>query len=74
MPFGLGLAINLSILVRWVTTDYGPLSAVRPAILGLTLMVVGAQLAFSSFYLDMLRLASGSATPPASEEVTRVQR
>ena len=74
VPFGLGLAINLSILVRWVTTDYGPLSAVRPAILGLTLMVVGAQLAFSSFYLDMLRLASGSATPPASEEVTRVQR
>jgi hypothetical protein len=70
LPFAAGLALNVSILVRWVATHYGPLSAVRPAVVGLTLMIVGAQLAFSSFYLDVLRLAAGSAAPPASEEVT----
>jgi glycosyltransferase involved in cell wall biosynthesis len=53
-----GLLINGSIFVQWVSSSFGPLSAVRPAILGLTFMVVGAQIGFSSFYLDVLRLAA----------------
>lgn len=55
LSFVAGLAINLVILFRWIGNDFGPLNAVRPAILGLTLLTVGGQLLFSSFYLDLLR-------------------
>jgi glycosyltransferase involved in cell wall biosynthesis len=54
--FTLGLAGNAHILWRWIAADFGPMNQVRPAILALTLMVVGAQLVFSSMYLALLRL------------------
>lgn len=54
--FALGLAGNTHILWNWVASDFGPMNAVRPAILALTLMVIGAQLVFSSMYLALLRL------------------
>ena len=50
----LGFAANLLILFRWIQSGFGPLHAVRPAILALTLTVVGAQMLFSSFFLDLL--------------------
>jgi len=50
-----GIAANVFILMRWIATGFGPLNAVRPAILALTLMAVGAQVVFSSFYLDLVR-------------------
>lgn len=59
--FAVGLTINVSIVLEWVGSGFGPLSAVRRAILGLTFMVVGAQVGFSSFYLDLLRLAAREA-------------
>jgi len=59
--FAIGLTINVSIFLEWVGSGFGPLSAVRRAILGLTFMVVGAQVGFSSFYLDLLRLAAHEA-------------
>jgi glycosyltransferase involved in cell wall biosynthesis len=52
----LGLAGNLRILVTWIANAFGPMNAVRPAILALTLMVIGTQLVFSSMYLALLRL------------------
>lgn len=52
---GGGLLANVVILVRWFATGFGPLNAVRLGILGLTLMAVGAQVLFSSFYLDLVR-------------------
>ena len=54
-----GLGVNVWIVIRWMLAGFGPLMAVRPAIVGLTLMVVGAQLLFSSFYLDLLRTVRG---------------
>ena len=59
VAFLAGLGVNAWIVVRWMLSDFGPLMAVRPAIVGLTLMVVGAQLLFSSFYLDLLRTVRG---------------
>jgi glycosyltransferase involved in cell wall biosynthesis len=50
-----GMGANLVILMRWIGSGFGPLNAVRPAILALTLMAVGAQVLFSSFYLDLVR-------------------
>lgn len=54
--FALGLLANGAIVARWVTSDFGPMNMVRPAILALTLMSVGAQVFFSSFYLGLMHL------------------
>jgi glycosyltransferase involved in cell wall biosynthesis len=51
-----GLAINGMILHDWLRSGMGPLNAVRPALLGSTLMVLGAQVVFSSFFLSMLAI------------------
>ena len=61
---GVGLATNLAILVHWLREGFaGPLEAVRLAIFALTAMVVGAQVLFSSFYLDLLRVTWDQARP-----------
>ena len=51
-----GFAIDASILVHWLESGMGSLDAVRPAIQASTLMIVGAQTVFSSFFLSMLSL------------------
>lgn len=53
--FGAGLVINVWILADWVSAGAGVLFAVRPAMLALTLMVVGAELAFAAFFVSVLR-------------------
>lgn len=62
--FLIGFVIDLLILVDWLSTGMGALDAVRPAIQGSTLMIVGAQAVFSSFFLSMLALPrrQGSAS------------
>lgn len=50
-----GLGINVMILVDWLRAGRTALFAVRPALLGLTLLVVGAQLAFGSFFISVVR-------------------
>ncbi len=56
VSFLAGLAINVAILVEWVRKDFsfGGEVRVRPAILGLTLMVIGGQAFFSSFFFSIL--------------------
>jgi glycosyltransferase involved in cell wall biosynthesis len=51
-----GFGIDLSILIHWLDTGMGTLDAVRPAIQASTLMILGAQTVFSSFFLSMLAL------------------
>ena len=51
-----GFAIDASILARWLKSGMSALDAVRPAIQASTLMIVGAQTIFSSFFLSMLAL------------------
>lgn len=53
--FGAGVAINVWILADWITAGAGVLFAVRPAMLALTLMVVGAEIAFAAFFVSVLR-------------------
>ena len=50
-----GVGINAKILVDWLAAGRGELFAVRPALAGLTLLVVGAQLAFGSFFISVIR-------------------
>jgi glycosyltransferase involved in cell wall biosynthesis len=51
-----GFVIDASILVHWLASGLGSLNAVRPALQASTLMIVGAQTVFSSFFLSMLEV------------------
>lgn len=51
-----GLAIDALIFVYWIQHHMRDLFAVRPALLALTLMVIGLQLMFSSFLLSILNI------------------
>ena len=53
--FGAGLAVNVWILASWIMGGAGDLFAVRPAMLALTFMVLGAEISFASFFLSLLR-------------------
>jgi glycosyltransferase involved in cell wall biosynthesis len=54
--FCAGLLINVWILADWIASGAGgDLFAVRPAMLALTLMVLGAEVVFASFFLSVLR-------------------
>jgi glycosyltransferase involved in cell wall biosynthesis len=51
---GVGLVFNLQVLLTWLAKSLGDLDAVRPALFGSTLIVLGAQTAFSSCLLAIL--------------------
>lgn len=51
-----GFTIDLWILVGWLHRGMGALDAVRPAIQASTLMIIGAQTIFSSFFLSMMAM------------------
>jgi glycosyltransferase involved in cell wall biosynthesis len=53
---GTGLAIDSAILFRWLARDLGPLNEMRPALLAMTLIVIGLQTIFASFFLGVLRM------------------
>lgn len=52
--FLLGLIINLVILYEWLTVGFGGHPRLREAVFAMTLMVIGVQLVFSSFFLSIL--------------------
>lgn len=52
---GAGLIINARILGDWLAAGRGMLFAVRPAMLALTLMILGAEVIFAAFFLSLLR-------------------
>ncbi len=51
-----GLALDSYVFVSWVAVHMGPLDEVRPAIYATTLIAIGVQIMFSSFFLSLLRL------------------
>ena len=53
--FAAGLLVNVGILASWLAAGAGMLFAVRPALLALTLMVLGGEIIFASFFLSLLR-------------------
>ena len=52
--FAVGLAINAYILYIWLARGFQGQPRLREAILAMTLMVIGAQTVFSSFFLSIL--------------------
>jgi glycosyltransferase involved in cell wall biosynthesis len=55
VAFLAGLVVNGWILAGWLAGGRGLLFAVRPALLALTLMVLGAEIVFAAFFLSILR-------------------
>lgn len=53
--FVAGFVIDVVVLVDWISRSLGPLNAMRPALFAMTLMVIGVQTAFASFFLSLLR-------------------
>lgn len=49
-----GLGINIFILWKWIAANFGELFEIRRALFALTLMVIGMQTIFSSFFLSLL--------------------
>ena len=53
--FAAGFLIDLWILIDWIRQGAGLLFAVRPAMVALTFMVLGAEIIFASIFLSVLR-------------------
>jgi glycosyltransferase involved in cell wall biosynthesis len=54
-----GLGINIYILIKWIDSGFGALSEVRTAIAALTLVILGIQAIFASFFISILLLKKG---------------
>jgi hypothetical protein len=52
--FVAGVAVDVVVLARWVAAAFGPLDEVRSALLASTLIVLGAQTVFGSFFFHLL--------------------
>jgi hypothetical protein len=68
--FATGLVIDLVVLTRWLENSLGPLNELRPALLAMTLMVIGAQTAFSSFLLRLISTGPSGGSSRAAAPVT----
>ncbi|MFO8041414.1 MAG: glycosyltransferase family 2 protein [Sodalinema sp.] len=51
---GIGIGIELSVLRSWFAAEFGPLYAIRPAITGMVLILMGAQTLFSGLFYAVL--------------------
>jgi len=54
--FLIGFVINFLIFVEWFRHDFGSLYRIREAVLAMTLLVIGLQTMFSSFFISFLFL------------------
>ena len=61
--FIIGFGVDFGIAARWVASGFGPLNEVRPALFALVAMLLGIQIAFSSFFLFAIEI---QAREPAS--------
>jgi hypothetical protein len=54
--FAVGFGVNTWVLARWIATDFQFLDAISAALVGGTLMVLGVQGIFGTFFLSVLRI------------------
>jgi hypothetical protein len=48
-------AIDAAVPIPWLWEGLGPINSLRPALLAMTLRMVGAQTGFAAFFLGLLR-------------------
>jgi len=54
--FLFGFAVDLMVLVDWLSRHMAALDAMRPALFAMTFMVLGLQVVFGSFFLGLFRM------------------
>ena len=54
--FVVGFGIDAAILLHWLREGLGPINSLRPALLAMTLMMVGAQTCFAALFLSFFRI------------------
>lgn len=54
--FLIGLSINVYILGKWIAEGFGALEEIKTAIFAMTVMLIGIQIIFSSFFLSILNI------------------
>mgnify|MGYP001791356838 FL=1 len=54
LTLGAGLAIELSVVRQWVGGGFGPMNAIRPAVMGMALILIGTQTLFSGMFYAVL--------------------
>ena len=59
-----GFVVDARILIEWLRSGMGELNAVRPATRASTLMIIGAQINFSSFFMSLLGMFPSDADNP----------
>ena len=72
LVFLAGFAVDAFVLADWLQRDFGPLNQMKLALLGMTLMVLGVQTAFASFFVSLLSLEhvdSAGTVEAATEQV-----
>jgi len=50
----MGLAISLYVFLLWMKANFGPIFEIRAVILAFTLMILGAQIIFASFFASLM--------------------
>jgi glycosyltransferase involved in cell wall biosynthesis len=65
-----GFVVDARILIGWLRSGMGALNAIRPATRASTLMIIGAQINFSSFFMSLLGMfpADADIPPPLAAE------
>jgi len=65
-----GFVIDARILIEWLRNGMGELNAIRPATRASTMMIIGAQINFASFFLSLLGMfpSDNSDAPPIAAE------
>jgi hypothetical protein len=54
--FAFGFIIDVIVLAEWLQKSMGSLNAMGPALYAMTLMVLGMQIAFASFFLSLFQM------------------
>ena len=71
--FGVGVVIDSMIFITWVSEQFGPLYEVRPAIYATTLIVIGTQMIFGSFFLSFLQFKKSLSKSAQVQEHDRAE-
>jgi len=56
LMFLVGFVIDAAVFIHWLRQGLGPINSLRPALLAMTLMMVGAQTGFAAFFLGLFRI------------------
>jgi hypothetical protein len=62
-----GVGLDAEVLAVWLHRSLGPLNEMRPALLAMTLMVLGLLVVFGSFFLGLLRSGTDPEPDPYPE-------